>query len=223
MRVEAAQDKALVRPRLSRAQAERLRLLHGRQADQSRRDHRSRDIMRMAPGFAVSPVGDGRDLRRSRDARNASGGCVNYYVDGFAVARDDAGRHRQLRSPGRDWSRSRCITARRRRRSSQKPGQTSCAAIVVWTQGKVRHDARKEEAVIASRVDGVTRRAASSTSAEMATECDACGARFDLVAGGVCLRCRQALWRGICTDRGCGGCASTSAPSRCACACCSAG
>ena len=28
---------------------------------------------------------------------------------------------------------------------------------------------------------------------EMATECDACGARFDLVAGGVCSRCRRVL------------------------------
>jgi hypothetical protein len=26
---------------------------------------------------------------------------------------------------------------------------------------------------------------------EMATECDACGQRFDLVAGGACARCRK--------------------------------
>lgn len=28
---------------------------------------------------------------------------------------------------------------------------------------------------------------------EMATECDACGARFDLVKGGVCVQCRRVL------------------------------
>jgi hypothetical protein len=28
---------------------------------------------------------------------------------------------------------------------------------------------------------------------EMATECDVCGQRFDLVAGGACVRCRQVL------------------------------
>lgn len=28
---------------------------------------------------------------------------------------------------------------------------------------------------------------------EMATECDACGARFDLVKGGVCMQCRRVL------------------------------
>jgi hypothetical protein len=28
---------------------------------------------------------------------------------------------------------------------------------------------------------------------EMSTECDVCGRRFDLVGGGVCMRCRKAL------------------------------
>jgi hypothetical protein len=28
---------------------------------------------------------------------------------------------------------------------------------------------------------------------EMATECDVCGLRFDLVAGGACVRCRKIL------------------------------
>jgi hypothetical protein len=28
---------------------------------------------------------------------------------------------------------------------------------------------------------------------EMATECDVCGLRFDLIAGGACLRCRKIL------------------------------
>lgn len=28
---------------------------------------------------------------------------------------------------------------------------------------------------------------------EMATECDACGRRFDLVTGGVCVQCRRVL------------------------------
>ena len=28
---------------------------------------------------------------------------------------------------------------------------------------------------------------------EMGTECDVCGRRFDLVAGGGCVRCRKAL------------------------------
>jgi hypothetical protein len=28
---------------------------------------------------------------------------------------------------------------------------------------------------------------------EMATECDACGRRFDLIGGGTCVRCRRIL------------------------------
>lgn len=28
---------------------------------------------------------------------------------------------------------------------------------------------------------------------EMATECDACGRRFDLIGGGACVRCRRIL------------------------------
>lgn len=28
---------------------------------------------------------------------------------------------------------------------------------------------------------------------EMATECDVCGRRFDLIAGGTCVRCRKIL------------------------------
>jgi hypothetical protein len=28
---------------------------------------------------------------------------------------------------------------------------------------------------------------------EMATECDVCGLRFDLISGGACLRCRKIL------------------------------
>lgn len=28
---------------------------------------------------------------------------------------------------------------------------------------------------------------------EMSTDCDACGARFDLVTGGTCVRCRRIL------------------------------
>jgi hypothetical protein len=39
----------------------------------------------------------------------------------------------------------------------------------------------------------MTRRIRLFRHTEMATECDVCGLRFDLISGGACLRCRKIL------------------------------
>jgi hypothetical protein len=39
----------------------------------------------------------------------------------------------------------------------------------------------------------MTRRIRVFRRTEMATDCDVCGVRFDLVSGGVCTRCRKIL------------------------------
>ncbi len=39
----------------------------------------------------------------------------------------------------------------------------------------------------------MTRRVRVFMHTEMATECEQCGVRFDLIAGGACQRCRRAL------------------------------
>ena len=76
------------------------------------------DVMRVAPGLRISPLGDGRSYVIT-DSRNASNGCVNFYVDNTlwqtmtpATSTISFGRA--------SWWPSRSITDRRRRRSSRR-------------------------------------------------------------------------------------------------------
>ncbi|HEY9227728.1 MAG TPA: carboxypeptidase regulatory-like domain-containing protein [Gemmatimonadaceae bacterium] len=95
------------------------------------------DVMRMAPGLRVSPTGDGRTYAIS-DARNSSGGCVNYWVDGTPW---------ETMTPGDidGFVRPNEMVAVEVYHGAQappqftKPGQSSCAAIVVWTVARVRN------------------------------------------------------------------------------------
>jgi hypothetical protein len=93
------------------------------------------DVMRVAPGLKVMPAGNGRDYVIV-DSRNAQGGCVVFWVDGIEW---------QQMTPGDidSYVRPDEVVAVEVYHGSgtppqfQKNGNTSCAAVVVWTQAKV--------------------------------------------------------------------------------------
>ena len=137
MRVEAAQDKALSKV----GYLERKNTGMGYFMDGKMINHESlsfSDVMRVAPGLRISPVGDGRSYVIS-DSRSASNGCVNFYVDGTLW---------QTLQPGDidQYVRPQELVAIEVYHGSQAPpqftppGQGSCAAIVAWTVARVRPD-----------------------------------------------------------------------------------
>jgi hypothetical protein len=137
MVVEAQRDKALSNV----GYLERKQMGNGYFFDGNQINHESMtfsDVMRIAPGLRISPTGDGRTYV-IQDARSASNGCVNYYVDGTPW---------QTLQPGDidSYVRPAEIVAVEVYHGSQTPpqytppGQGGCATIVVWTVAKIRPD-----------------------------------------------------------------------------------
>jgi hypothetical protein len=135
MRVEAAQDKALADLGfISRKQTGQGYFMDGNMINKQALSFS--DVMRMAPGLRVTPLGNGRTYVIT-DTRSASNGCVNYYVDGTLW---------QTMSPGDidDFVRPAELVAIEVYHGSQAPpqftppGQSGCATIVAWTVAKVR-------------------------------------------------------------------------------------
>jgi hypothetical protein len=137
MRVEAAADKALSKV----GYLERKNSGMGFFMDGKQINHESlsfSDVMRVAPGLRITPVGDGRSYVIT-DSRSASNGCVNFYVDGTLW---------QTMQPGDidQYVRPQELVAIEVYHGSQAPpqftppGQSSCAAIVAWTVARVRPD-----------------------------------------------------------------------------------
>jgi hypothetical protein len=137
MRVEAAADKALSKV----GYLERKNTGMGYFMDGKAINHESMsfsDVMRVAPGLRITPVGDGRSYVIT-DSRSASNGCVNFYVDGTLW---------QTLQPGDidQYVRPQELVAIEVYHGSQTPpqfsppGQSGCASIVAWTIAKVRPD-----------------------------------------------------------------------------------
>jgi hypothetical protein len=137
MVVEAERDKALSKIGF----LERKNMGNGYFFDGDQINHESMsfsDVMRISPGLRISPTGDGRTYV-IQDSRSATGGCVNYYVDGTPW---------QTLQPGDidSYVRPNEIVAIEVYHGSQTPpqftpaGQGGCATIVVWTVAKVRPD-----------------------------------------------------------------------------------
>ena len=135
VRVEAAQDKALSDVGyLSRKQSSMGRFYDGKQINHEALSFS--DVMRIDPGLRITPTGDGRTYTIS-DARNAAGGCVNYWVDNTPWEEMTPGDVDGFVRPNE-------IVAIEVYHGSQAPpqytkaGQGGCAAIVVWTVARVR-------------------------------------------------------------------------------------
>jgi hypothetical protein len=141
MRVEAAQDKALS----DIGYMQRKQTGQGFYMDGKAINHESlsfSDVMRVAPGLRVSPTGDGRTYVIT-DARSATNGCVNFYVDGTLWQTMTPGDIDQFVRPYE-------LVAVEVYHGSQTPpqftpaGNSGCATIVAWTEAKVRSQTRKK-------------------------------------------------------------------------------
>jgi hypothetical protein len=134
MRVEAAADKALSDlGYLSRKQTGMGYFMDGKMINNASISFS--DVMRVAPGLKIMPAGDGRSYVIT-DSRNAANGCVVFWVDGIEWQEMTPGDIDSYVRPDE------VVAVEVYHGSStppqfQKAGQSSCASIVVWTQGKV--------------------------------------------------------------------------------------
>jgi hypothetical protein len=136
MRVEATKDKGLSDVGyLSRKQTGMGYFMDG---DQINKDAISfADVMRVAPGLKVVPLGDGRTYVIT-DSRNPAGnGCVNFYVDGTRWTEITPGDIDTYVRPDE-------LVAVEIYHGSETPpqyttpGMSSCATVVAWTRARIR-------------------------------------------------------------------------------------
>jgi hypothetical protein len=142
MRTEAAADQALS----DLGYLERKRGGFGTFLDGKQINHDAvmfTDIMYTVPGLKVSPVGNGRDYAVS-DSRNASGGCVNYFVDGFPWDEMSPGDINNFVRPDETVA-VEVYHGSNTPPQFQKSGQSSCVSIVIWTQAKVSTMSKKKK------------------------------------------------------------------------------
>lgn len=133
--VEATENKALADVGyLGRKQSGMGRFYDGKQIN-----HQSMafsDVMRVDPSLRITPTGDGRTYTIS-DARNAAGGCVAYWVDGSPWEQMQPGDIDGFVRPSEIVA-IEVYHGNTAPPQYTKPGRSSCAAIVVWTQARVR-------------------------------------------------------------------------------------
>jgi hypothetical protein len=134
VRVEAQVDKGLQ----SVGYLERKQTGMGQYFDGKQINHESMmfsDVMRIATGLRVQPSGDGR-TNVITDSRSASNGCVNYVIDNQKWTTMTPGDIDDFVKPNE-------IVAIEVYHGTgtppefQQAGQSSCATIVVWTQGRI--------------------------------------------------------------------------------------
>jgi Carboxypeptidase regulatory-like domain len=139
MRVEATKDKGLSKVGyLERKQTGMGYFMDG---DQINHDAISfADVMRVAPGLKVVPLGDGRTYVIT-DSRNPAGnGCVNFYVDGTRWTEISPGDVSTFVNPSE-------LVAVEIYHGSETPpqytapGSSSCATVVAWTIARIGNTA----------------------------------------------------------------------------------
>jgi len=142
MKVEAAANAGLSKV----GYLERKQTGMGYYLDGNQINHQSMafsDVMRVVPGLRISPAGDGRTYV-IQDSRDATGGCVNFWVDGTQW---------QTMSPGDidQYVRPDELVAIEVYHGSgtpvqfTSPGQSGCATIVAWTVARVRPDTKNSK------------------------------------------------------------------------------
>jgi len=101
------------------------------------------DVMRVAPGLKVMPLGDGRTYVIT-DSRNPAGnGCVNFYVDGTRWTEVTPGDVDTYVRPDE-------LVAVEVYHGSETPpqyttpGMSSCATIVAWTRARIHSQPNKK-------------------------------------------------------------------------------
>jgi Carboxypeptidase regulatory-like domain len=142
MRVEAAQDKALSDVGyLQRKQTGMGYFMDGNAINKDAITFA--DVMRVAPGLKVMPLGDGRTYVIT-DSRNPAGnGCVNFYVDGTRWTEVTPGDIDTYVRPDE-------LVAVEIYHGSETPpqystpGMSSCATVVAWTRARIRTQPNKK-------------------------------------------------------------------------------
>jgi hypothetical protein len=142
MRVEATKDKALSDVGyLQRKQGAMGYFMDGNAINKDAISFA--DVMRVAPGLKVVPLGDGRTYVIT-DSRNAGGNaCVNFYVDGSPWTEVTPGDINTYVRPDE-------LVAIEIYHGSEtppqytKPGMSSCAAVVVWTIARIHNQPAKK-------------------------------------------------------------------------------
>ena len=103
---------------------------------QQRQATRMTDLFRAVPSLRVVPSGSDYVVESSRDA---TGGCVNYVVDGSPYQSLFAGDVDRL-MPATDVAAIEVYTGSSTPAEFQKPGSSSCTTIVMWSKFKVKKD-----------------------------------------------------------------------------------
>jgi hypothetical protein len=142
MRVEATKDKALSDVGyLQRKQSGMGYFMDGNAINKDAISFA--DVMRVAPGLKVVPLGDGRTYVIT-DSRNPGGNaCVNFYVDGSPWTEVTPGDIGTFVRPDE-------IVAIEVYHGSETPpqytkaGMSSCAAVVVWTIARIHSQPPKK-------------------------------------------------------------------------------
>jgi len=103
---------------------------------QQRQATRMTDLFRAVPSLRVVPSGNDYVVESNRDA---TGGCVNYVVDGSPYQSLFAGDVDRL-MPATDVAAIEVYTGSSTPAEFQTPGSSSCTTIVMWSKFKVRKD-----------------------------------------------------------------------------------
>ena len=142
MRVEATKDKAL--SDVGYLQRKQTGMGYFMDGNMINRDAISfADVMRVAPGLKVMPLGDGRTYVIT-DSRNPAGnGCVNFYVDNTKWTEVTPGDIDTFVRPDE-------LVAVEIYHGSETPpqyttpGMSSCATVVAWTRARIHSDPTKK-------------------------------------------------------------------------------
>lgn len=103
---------------------------------QNRQATRMTDLFRTVPSLRVVPSGMDYVVQSNRDA---TGGCVNYVVDGSPYKSLFAGDIDRLMPPN-DVAAVEVYTGSSTPAEFQTPGNSSCTTIVMWSKFKVKKD-----------------------------------------------------------------------------------
>jgi len=103
---------------------------------QQRQANRMTDLFRSIPSLRVVPSGMDYVVESNRDA---TGGCVNYVVDGAPYKSLFAGDVDRLMPPA-DVAAIEVYTGSSTPSEFQSPGTSSCTTIVMWSRFKVKKD-----------------------------------------------------------------------------------
>jgi hypothetical protein len=92
------------------------------------------DMLRTVPGIRVQPAGDGTNVVTS--SRDATGGCVTFYVDGSPWQQMTPGDLDTYVRP-EEVAALEVYSGATAPPQFQQPGQSGCTTVVIWTERRI--------------------------------------------------------------------------------------